>query len=287
MSWIILEGLDKTGKSTVSEAYQKQGYKVHHMSAPSKEYTKDGYVGPSYLDELVELYIQYDGENVIFDRSPYGELVWPTVYGRTQLLMDEDFEILKDFEDKNQAQRILMVDPDQKAHWQRCVDNNEPINSHQFRQASILFNRLAHSHTFIPRELNDFKDIIGEAETGTDDSTSEDVVNKSEEIVETKPTNDNTTDQVDNRPKTEEVLEKSNDPIVRLEKANAINKVLSSKIIKTKGAVFEDLENEVRNFLKSRLGILLGEEKEDNFSKEEIEILKVFVNQLKNRQKEQ
>jgi len=282
-----IEGLDKTGKSTVSEAYQKQGYKVHHMSAPSKEYTKDGYVGPSYLDELVELYIQYDGEKVIFDRSPYGELVWPAIYGRTPLLMDEDFEILKDFEDKNKAQRILMVDPDQKAHWQRCVDNNEPINSHQFRQANILFNRLAHHHTFIPRELNDFKNITGETEKGTDDSASENIVDKSKEIVETEPKNDNTPSQVDNRPKAEEVSEKSNDPIVRLEKANAINKVLSSKIIKTKGPIFEDLEVGVRNFLKSRLSILLGEEHEANFSKEEIEILKVFVNTLKNRQKEQ
>ena len=287
MSWIILEGLDKTGKSSVAEAYKKQGYEVYHMRAPSKDFTKDGYTGPSYLDELIELYIEFDGRDVIFDRSAYGELVWPTVYGRKGLLLDEDFEILKEFEDKNDTQRFLMIDPNKEAHWQRCVDNKEPLNSHQFRQASILFNRLAHGHNFIPRELNDFKDLIGEAEKRPDDSKPEDVVNPPQEVVETKPKDDNPTVKADNRPETKEIVEKSDDPIVRLERANAINKILSSKIIRIKGPMFEDLETEVRGFLKNRLSTLLGEEQEDNFSKEEVEILKVFVNQLKNRQKEQ
>jgi thymidylate kinase len=287
MSWIILEGLDKTGKSSVAEAYRKQGYEVYHMSAPSKDFTKDGYTGPSYLDELVELYIEFDGRDIIFDRSAYGELVWPTVYGRKGLLLDEDFEILKEFEDKNKTQRFLMIDPNKEAHWQRCVENKEPLNSHQFRQASILFNRLAHGHNFIPRELNDFKDLIGEAEERSDDSKPEDVVNPPQEVIETKPKDDNPVAKVDNRPETKEIVEKSDDPIVRLERANAINKILSSKIIRIKGPMFEDLEAEVRGFLKNRLSTLLGEEQEDNFSKEEVEILKVFVNQLKNRQKEQ
>ena len=46
--WIILEGLDRTGKSSVADYYRQQGYEVVHMSAPDKKYSQSGYTGPSY-----------------------------------------------------------------------------------------------------------------------------------------------------------------------------------------------------------------------------------------------
>jgi len=94
LAWIILEGLDRTGKSTVAELYKKQGYEVVHMSAPNKKYKEDGYAGPLYIDEVLDMYMQYDGQDVIFDRSPYGEAVWPHVYGRPPMLDEDDFEVL-------------------------------------------------------------------------------------------------------------------------------------------------------------------------------------------------
>jgi len=90
MAWIFIEGLDRTGKTTVSELYKKQGYEVVHFSAPSKKYKVAGYAGPSYIDDIMEMYLSLDGKDVVFDRSSYGELVWPKVYGREPELNLED-----------------------------------------------------------------------------------------------------------------------------------------------------------------------------------------------------
>ena len=94
MAWIILEGLDRTGKSTVAELYKRQGYEVVHMSAPNKKFTQPGYTGPSYLDEMIDIYMKYSHKDVCFDRSPYGETVWPFVYGRKAQLSEEEIESL-------------------------------------------------------------------------------------------------------------------------------------------------------------------------------------------------
>ncbi|HWY36243.1 MAG TPA: hypothetical protein VNX68_16475 [Nitrosopumilaceae archaeon] len=112
----MLEGLDRTGKSIVAELYKKQGYDVVHMSAPDKKYKNPGYAGPSYLDDVLELVMQHDGKDVVFDRTWMGELIWPHVYGREPLLTEDDLEIIREFEDRNSTNRILMVDPDQQAH---------------------------------------------------------------------------------------------------------------------------------------------------------------------------
>lgn len=285
MAWIILEGLDRTGKSTVAKAFEKKGYVTHHMDAPSKKYSKEGYTGPSYLDEMMDLYMNMDGKDVIFDRSVYGELIWPQIYGRDSMLSEEDFEILGEYESKNDIQRVLMIDSNREAHWNRCVENDEPITRHQFQQAGILFNRLAHQHNFVPRQLDDWKDLIGETEEESNDVSSEDSVDKQEEVTETKRKNDTPVSETDSRPTDERAVQETVDPITRLEHANAINKILSSKIIKTKGSIFEAIEADIRIYLKDKLGHLLGDEKEDNFSKEEIEILKIFITRLK--QKEQ
>ena len=44
----------------------------------------------------------------------------------------------------------------------------------------------------------------------------------------------------------------------KLEVANAINEILSKRILKSKGTVHDDIENEMRHFLNSKLGRLLG-----------------------------
>jgi hypothetical protein len=44
----------------------------------------------------------------------------------------------------------------------------------------------------------------------------------------------------------------------KLEVANVINEILSKRILKSKGSMYDDLENELRNFLNAKLGKLLG-----------------------------
>jgi polyphosphate kinase 2 (PPK2 family) len=118
MTWIILEGNEKVGKSTVANFYAQKGFQVVHFSAPPKKYSQLGYSGPSYLDDLLEKLMPLSGQDVLFDRSWWGELVWPQVFGRMPLLSEEDFDLLKEIEEQNLVERYLLVDKDHKAHWQ-------------------------------------------------------------------------------------------------------------------------------------------------------------------------
>ena len=71
----------------------------------------------------------------------------------------------------------------------------------------------------------------------------------------------------------------------RLEQANAINSILKSKrIFKQTGNEFDLVEDQVRGFLNSKLGELLGSESSSDLSKEDIFIVKEFVKRLKDKQ---
>ena len=63
-----------------------------------------------------------------------------------------------------------------------------------------------------------------------------------------------------------------------LEVANAISEILSKKILKTKSPVYDDIENEMRHFLNSKLGKLLGgnSSSELSLSQEEIKFYKTM-----------
>ncbi len=156
MTWIILEGLDRTFKSSVAELYRSQGFDVIHFSAPAKKYTTPGYTGPSYLEDILSMLVSLTGKDVVFDRSWMGEQVWPFVYGRNALLSTEDLEVIREIEDQNQTVRILMHDPDARAHWQRCVENKEPLDGVQFKTARDLFYKMAEMYGFTLKTKDDF-----------------------------------------------------------------------------------------------------------------------------------
>ena len=276
MTWICLEGVDRTGKSSVAEYYKTQGYEVVHMNAPDKKYSEPGYTGPGYVDELLETYMQYDGKKVIFDRTIYGEKVWPTVFGRKSKLSDEDFDALKDFEDQNDTQYILMHDPNFEAHWQRCVDCNEPLTRSQFNTAIAMYERLINDG-FEKRTLPDFNTEISSLST-------ERVVEESD--VSAVQTGDNTKPTTDVY-KQSSAVEKSTPVEKRLQKANAINTILSSRIVKRKGDIFDDLEKDIRNFLNSKLDSIFGNEQNKTFTDEQVLILKSMADRIVEKQKGQ
>jgi len=288
LAWIILEGLDRTGKSTVADIYKKQGFDVIHMSAPDKKYKKPGYSGPSYLDDILEVYMKYDNKDVVFDRSIYGELVWPHVYGRAVMLSDDDFEILREFEDRNQAERNLLVDPETEAHWQRCVDNNEPLTRPQFTLANRLFTKLAHNFNFMPRQLSDFKPEIA-ADKGKDLAPLEKV--EDPQPIDTRkdntsPSDSSTTIAVEVGKTTTIKYGKTKEQTI-LEKANAINSILSKRIIKQKGATYDLIESDIKDYLNCQLKVLFsGTNIEEALSKDELTVLKLYAQRILDKQKE-
>ncbi len=280
MAWIILEGIDRTGKSSVSELYKKKGFEHVHFKAPDKKYKEPGYAGPSYADDILELYMSYDMKDVIFDRSIYGEAVWPAVYGRDSQLTEDDVEMLREFEERNSVERILMIDPDTAAHWKRCVDNKEPLNQNQFRMAGILFNKMAHKYGFQPRQLSDYVNIGVQTADPKPDSTAvkqEKPLTKGQ--VETTLAS-STASAIKLVVQTAEESE-----LEKLEKANAIKDVLSKRIIKPKGGAFDKLEEDIKTFLKNQLSNIFSEKSmKVSLSEEEIQVLKIFCQRLKEKE---
>lgn len=276
MAWIILEGLDRTGKSSVGELYKRQGYEIIHMSAPNKKYSQPGYTGPSYLDELLDIYMRSSGKDVVFDRSGYGEFIWPFVYNRKSQLTDEDIEVLQDIENQNDVQKILMYDANTEAHWKRCVDNNEPLTRPQFNQANVLFDKMARKYGFDRKQLGDFaalqKSVVSPVSSNVQPNAGNVVEAPVEQVGEAPDVSGR---QVSSSEKSRELL--------KLEKANAINDVLSKRIIKSKGAIYDDLEKDIRDFLHAKLSTIFGENEAKGFTPDEVQILKIYCKQLKQK----
>jgi hypothetical protein len=265
MSLVILEGLDRTGKSTVAAYFKSLGYEVIHMSSPPKGITSD-----EYFQEMVDLVSSAAARDICLDRSHYGELLWPIIFGREPLLSEENIEAIREIEDTVGVTRIWMYDPDVEAHWKRCVENKEPLDKAQFVKARSLYSRLAHKYGFEPVTLQQFLKKFPDAEKYLNQDlakTDKETINdkkKDAETVETETFNSS------NKPLSTKTPEQ-----LKLEKANAINDILSKRILRLKGPIYDELEDEVRNFLNEKLGKLLGgSSKELSFTQEEIKFYK-------------
>lgn len=261
MSFVILEGLDRTGKSTVAQYYKNKGYEVVHVSAPDKKYSTLGYVGPSYLDDCMDIYMKYNGRNVCFDRSfAYGELVWPSIYGRLAMIDEEGREVLQEIEERNNAEYILMHDPNVEAHWRRCVDNKEPLTRDQFNKANLAYKILL-NFGFKYKTLREFTDVNKIAATEIPKETllkAEAVSTSTESLSSVTPEQ------------------------ARLEKANAINRILSvPRIIKPKGDFYDIIENDIRSFLNMKIKqVLDGNDINKRLTDEELSAVKMLAQQL-------
>jgi len=272
MALIILEGLDRTGKSSVAQYFQDKGFELIHMSAPAKGTAPDTYMG-----EMIDMLTGFAGRDVVLDRSHYGELIWPNVYGREPLLSDDDMEALREIEDSLQVNRILMHDPNIEAHWKRCVDNKEPLTKVQFIKARNLYNGMAEKYGFNKKTLGDFPEALALSKQSTQDSSKAEAAplqsegERSGEASKSSSASDSRTPQQ-----------------IKLDRANAINEVLAKRIIKGKGGVYDELERSVRGFLNTELGKLFGQTQPNKteFSPEEVQLLKFFCERLKSKENE-
>jgi hypothetical protein len=268
MGLIICEGLDRVGKTSVANLFESKGYEVIHMSAPPKGQTAD-----LFLEEMMELVHSAASRDIFLDRSYYGEaLIWPKIYGREPLIDEQGLEVLRELEDSVGTMRILMHDPNNEAHWQRCVDNNEPLTKAQFVKARSLYSSLADKYEFERKTLKDFPDA--DQPLPQTDAQAKSVQHGSSEAaspsVPAKTAGNN---------KTKEQL--------KLERANIINEVLEKRIIKGKGPMYDDVERSVRTFLNMELGKILGTSTATpGLSSEEIELLKFFCKRLKDKETE-
>jgi hypothetical protein len=267
MSLLILEGIDRTGKSTVAEYYKTLGYELIHLSAPVKGTSPD-----QYLQSMVDIVSSAASKDIVLDRSYYGELIWPHVYGRKSLLSAEDIDLIREIETTVGVKHILMHDTNVEDHWKRCVENKEPLTKQQFVKAKSLFSQMAHNYRF---ELVTLPSFLKEYPDATEFS---------------KSASDSNVQDISNALITKEVKTEGNSRVLtveqlKLEKANAINEIISKRILKTKGPVYDELENELRSFLNSKLGKLLGNSSQElSLSIEEISFYKAMYNRAISKQ---
>jgi hypothetical protein len=261
MALLIIEGLDRSGKTTVARQFEAQGYTYIHQSAPPKGQTAD-----AYLEEQMQLVSLAVHQNVVLDRSYYGEIgVWPQIFNRDPLLVDETLEILRESENIAGTTRILMHDPNIEAHWKRCVDNKEPLDKGKFLHARRLFNSLADKYGFERKTRSDFAVPQTTHQDTPPVESRTDAVSDKESVV-----------QVPVRVLTPEQT--------KLETANAINDVLSRRVIKGKGQIYDVLEQKVRSFLNTELGKIFGTVSSttpSTFTDEEVQLLKFFAKKMK------
>lgn len=292
MAFIILEGLDRSGKSTIAEHYKKLGYKIIHMSAPDKKYFQPGYNGESYLEEMVALYTKNAGSNVLFDRSVWGELIWPNVYGRQAMLSEEDLDYLAGIERNNDVERILMYDANIDAHWQRCVDNKEPLTRQQFGRANIFYERLVKDYGFTKKQLSDFPGFEHIRSGRDEQKTKKDVLSDERELSKSSGNSDatwtsTTTTVVGEDIGVRSVSRASSDVGSiedKLERANAIRSLLQGQILKKKGGSYDDLELILREFLQQELDKLFTPQRgNQELTDEEISVLKLYVKRIKEK----
>ena len=256
MALVLLEGLDRTGKSTVASYFESLGFERIHMSAPPKGTTSD-----DYLQQMVDLLSSAATKDIVLDRTHYGELVWPQVYSNPQkprkaLLDEEQIEILREIEDSVGVQRIWMTDNAIDAHWKRCVENNEPLDKSQFTRARALFSSMAHKYGFEPITLPQFLAKFPDAKEHAELKNAEALEQKT---LQQEPVSDTTEAAVvETKPVVPTKKSGKSPEQHKLEVANVINDILSKPILKGKNPVYADLENEIRAFLNAKLGKLLG-----------------------------
>jgi hypothetical protein len=271
MALVLLEGLDRTGKSTVAAYFEAQGFEKIHMSAPAKGTTSD-----QYLQEIVELISSAANRDIVLDRTHYGELIWPNIYNRKPLLSEEDIEAIREIEDSVGVQRIWMTDDDLKAHWQRCVDNKEPLDKAQFTRARGLYSTMAQKYGFEKVTLQAFLKQYPEAHKIVDEVAGKELEQKTLQVA------DNLTKSEVETPLPK--LAGKTPQQHKLEVANAINDVLSKRILKSKGSLYDDIENEIRHFLNAKLGKLLGgETNELSLTSDEIRFYKEMYKRAKEK----
>lgn len=282
MSLVLVEGLDRAGKSTVAKYFETLGFEIVHLSAPAKGTTSD-----QYLQEMVDLLSSASTKDMVLDRTHYGELIWPQIFNRKPLLSEEDIEALREIENSVGVQRIWMTDDDLKAHWQRCVDNKEPLDRAQFTRARGLYSTMAQKYNFEKVTLQSFIKQFPDAQSIVDEQKAANLESKTLQVTSSGNQTVNVEVDLNNGPISTMHIKYPPGKTAeqhKLEVANAINEIMSKRLIKNKGPIFDDLEGEIRNFLNVKLGKLLGGQSgNDSLTLEEVRFYKEMYKRAKDK----
>lgn len=119
---IIIEGLDRSGKSTLAQLLSDQyGFPIVHCAKPKGDPFK----------EYLELFKKYDGEDVIFDRFYHGEFVYSELY-RDGCTID-DFQLHQlDMLAMANSTLLIYATADNDTITARCKATNESLEAFNY-----------------------------------------------------------------------------------------------------------------------------------------------------------
>ena len=133
---IILEGCDRTGKTTLAEELKRlTGGTVIHASKPTSPPLEE------YLSPLID-YRPGSGETIILDRWHWGEWVWPKIFKRES---EMTWKLLKSIDKQLAAIGAMTVYCARHDYREWVKDlraNNEPISADQLFDALDLYEKI-------------------------------------------------------------------------------------------------------------------------------------------------
>ena len=156
---IILEGADGTGKTTLAKILaERYGLDICHCT----QHDPADYA--FYRQTLRK-------ENVVWDRHTLGELIYPTVFGRKQIISTEDARLLMHYA-KLENVKVLVLTADENVLYDRlnARGNEHPLILTQLTWINEKFKFYADQYD-VPvidtskMTLNEIFDLIEEKET--------------------------------------------------------------------------------------------------------------------------
>src|SRR4249920_1716146 len=125
---IVIEGIDRTGKSTLATSLAvATGGDIIHAAKPTK-HPIDEYVGPLINYDPTDT---SDDNTLILDRWHIGELVWPGFFGRSSALDDAVFRWIEMFMKSRGAVYVWADRTDTDAWIEELVAADEPVKTVQ------------------------------------------------------------------------------------------------------------------------------------------------------------
>jgi len=135
---IVIEGVDRTGKSTLARRIAERiGAEVIHAGVPTKGSIEE-------YETALNGYDPREEEHLVLDRWHVGEYVWPEIFGR-----ESDFDLATrrhvEMFMSSRGATVVYGDRDREKLKKELVLHNEPLAPEDLERASGLF---AQARTF-------------------------------------------------------------------------------------------------------------------------------------------
>lgn len=134
---IIIEGIDRTGKSTLARRLAERlgtHTEIRHAGPPTRSSVEE-------YESSLNGYDPLDYKHLILDRFHVGEHVWPEIFERSSDMDDVGMKRHVDMFLESRGAVVVYGERDVEFLLEELVENNEPLHPHDLGKALDLFDR--------------------------------------------------------------------------------------------------------------------------------------------------